>query len=69
VSQYLKSNKFTFPVVISEDKGDGKDVVARYGVEAFPTNYVLDGRGRVVFRSTGFDEAGIRKALAKLGVK
>ncbi len=40
-----------------------------YGVMAYPTNYVLDSEGKVVYRSLGFDEKAIRAALEKLGVK
>ena len=47
----------------------GDSVFAKYGVQAFPTNYLLDSSGKIVFRSVGFDEAGIRKALATLGVQ
>lgn len=50
-------------------KGDNYDASLQYRVEAYPTNYVLDSSGKVVFRSVGFDEDGIRKALAKLEVK
>ncbi len=70
VSQYLKTGGFTFPVVLGgEAAGDGKDVFGKYRVEAFPTNYLVDSRGRVVYASTGFDQAGLKRALAKLGVK
>ncbi len=42
---------------------------ARYGVQAYPTNYIVGADGTVVYRSVGFDEAGLRAALAKLGVR
>jgi hypothetical protein len=38
-------------------------------VQAYPTNYVLDLEGKVVWRGVGFNEAEIRAALEKLGVK
>jgi hypothetical protein len=41
----------------------------KYGVQAYPTNYVIDSTGKVVFRCVGFDPEGIKAALAKLGVK
>jgi hypothetical protein len=44
-------------------------VFDRFAVQAFPTNYLLDSRGNVVFRSIGFDEPGLRRALARLGVR
>ena len=45
------------------------DVSQKYGVQAYPTNYVLGPDGKVVYRTTGFDEKAIRAALEKLGVK
>lgn len=61
--------KITFFVGM-EDAGDKHYKVGdKYGVMAAPTNYVIGPDGKVVFRSPGFDEDGIRKALEKLGVK
>ena len=68
INKYVKEGGFTFPIVKGERSQTGS-VFEKYGVQAFPTNYVLDGEGKVVFRAIGFDEAGMRKALADLGVK
>jgi len=51
------------------DSGQSYDVEKTYGVMAYPTNYVLGPDGKVVWRGVGFDEAAIRAALEKLGVK
>lgn len=64
IHRYVRKEKFTFPIVHGTEK-----TFSAFGVQAYPTNYLVDASGRVVFRSVGFDEAGIRKALAKLGVK
>lgn len=64
INRYMAKEKFTFRVVHGTEK-----TFDAFGVQAYPTNYVVDARGRVVFRSVGFDEEGIKKALAKLGVK
>ena len=64
----MKENNFTF-LIGMKGKGDNYDAALQYRVQAYPTNYVLDSSGKVVFRSVGFDEAGIRAALEKLGVK
>lgn len=67
ITKYLRENKFTFPTVMSGfDKGSMSDT---YKVPAFPSNYVVSPAGKVVFSCVGFDEKGIRKALASLGVK
>lgn len=50
--------------------GKGKDdIVAKYKVEGFPTSYLLDSRGRITARFLGEDEAGLKVALRKLGLR
>ena len=49
--------------------GGANSVFQQYGVQGYPTNYLLDENGKVVFRSLGFDEAGLHTALAKLGLE
>lgn len=48
------------------DKGS---VSGKYGIQAIPTNYVLDPNGKILATFEGFDEDGIRQALAKAGIK
>ena len=45
------------------------DLGKAYGVQAYPTNYLLGPDGKIVWRSVGFDEAGLRAALAGMGLK
>lgn len=42
---------------------EGNSVSSAFGVQAYPTNYVLGPDGRVLYRSVGWDEEQIRKAL------
>ena len=65
INNYVKENEFTFRVGMPP-KGYG--IFNDYGVQAYPTNYVVDGNGKVVFRCVGFDEKGIKAALNKLGL-
>lgn len=67
VNKYLRMEGFTFLVALS-DTG-AKSVPVRYKVEAYPTNYLLDSKGKIVYRSVGYNEKGMKAALAKLGVK
>jgi hypothetical protein len=55
--------------VVKGEKARENSVFEKYGVQAFPTNYLLDSNGVVVWRSVGFDEKGLRAALDKLGLK
>lgn len=70
IQKWFQERKFTLPVGMAGDE-DSPDygVVEKFGVQAYPTNYVLDGEGRVVWRDVGFSEEAIRAALEKLGVK
>ncbi len=38
-----------------------------YGVDAFPTNYILDANGKIITTIVGFDEDALRAALKKAG--
>jgi hypothetical protein len=67
INKYVAEGGFTFPIVLGE-RGQNS-VFSQYGVQAYPTNYLLDGEGNVVFRSVGFDEAGLRAALERLALK
>jgi outer membrane lipoprotein-sorting protein/peroxiredoxin len=66
INKYVAENKFTFKIGMPPQ---GYGIFNDYGVQAYPTNYVVDSKGKVVFRCVGFDEEGIKKALADLGVK
>lgn len=57
VSDFINKNEYTFKVLM--DKKD--EVVAKYKVEGIPTKFVLDGNGKIRFKSVGF--AGNDEAL------
>jgi len=69
IKKYRTDSGFSF--IMAMDNVGKKDygVAGKYGVQAYPTNYVLNSSGKVVWRGVGFDEDAIRSALAKLGVK
>lgn len=48
---------------------DSGTISGKYGVQAIPTNYVIDKDGKILGAFEGFDEGGIRQALAKAGIK
>ena len=68
VSKYAKESKFTFQVVLG---GQGREYTLgkAYGVKAYPTNYLIGPDGKIAWRAVGFDEAGLRAALTKMGLK
>ncbi len=47
----------------------GDKIAEQYRVQAIPTNYLVGSDGRILARFMGFDESGIRQALAKAGLR
>jgi thiol-disulfide isomerase/thioredoxin len=64
INAFLKEKKISFPIVKATEA-----TIEKFGIQAFPTNYLLDSSGKVVYRSVGFDEAGLKAALKKLGLE
>jgi peroxiredoxin len=65
VAKFWNESHLTLPVAL-----DSAGAVAKkYGVQAIPTNYVIGADGKILGAFEGFDEAGIRAALTKAGVK
>lgn len=69
ISKYIKEKSFTFQIGMKEGGSAKYNVDEQYGVQAYPTNYLVGADGKILFRSVGFDESGIRAALAKIGIK
>jgi peroxiredoxin len=56
---FAQEHHLSFPVLV-----DAKNqVAAKYGVNAVPTNLVLDKKGAIRYRGEGFDPQGIKQAL------
>jgi thiol-disulfide isomerase/thioredoxin len=49
VQQFVRSNRYTFPVLLDID---GK-VGSQYGISAIPTTYILDREGKIIGRIVG----------------
>jgi thiol-disulfide isomerase/thioredoxin len=64
VSKIWSEGKLSMHAVLNGDK-----VSQAYHIEAIPTNYVIGPDGKIMARFVGFDEQGIRSALAKAGIK
>lgn len=69
INKYVKEGGFTFPIVMGDYMGGDSSVFKKYGVQAYPTNYLLDENGRVLWRGVGFNEKQMRDALEKAGLK
>lgn len=44
------------------------EIHKKFGVQAYPSNYVVDSKGVVLDRMCGFDEARLRKVLKAKGI-
>jgi outer membrane lipoprotein-sorting protein/peroxiredoxin len=64
IKKYAKTVKATFPLAMN-GIGTG-DAVKLYGVKAFPTSYLVNSKGKIVWASIAYDDAGLRKALKGL---
>lgn len=64
----MNEGKFTFKIVMG---GSGQEYTLgkAYGVMAYPTNYLVDASGKIVWRGVGFNEAAMREALEQMGLK
>ena len=62
--EYIDSKELTYLVGIAGTL----NLEETYGVRGFPTNYLIGADGTVLYRSVGFDPAGLRAALKKLGI-
>jgi hypothetical protein len=69
VRKYLVDNGLTLKTgVTGERSRTGAPVTREYAVMQFPTNYLLDAKGRVRYRREGFDSRELRRELARLGL-
>src|SRR5579872_361611 len=70
VKKYVADNRYNFLVGLGNKTAtQSTDVPSLYGVTDYPTNYIVDSTGKVVWRSVGFNEATIRGVLARMGVQ
>lgn len=67
ILKYVKQVHVTFPIAMNETSAADKGVPEKYGVKGYPTSYVLDGSGKVVWRGPS-DPSTIRAVLEKMGI-
>lgn len=71
--KYINDNHYTFRVLMDlkdETSGTNK-LVSSYGISGIPTKMVIDGKGRVRFRITGFsgsNEAAVKELSAMIAL-
>jgi outer membrane lipoprotein-sorting protein/peroxiredoxin len=70
IRNYITDNHFTFLVGMAKESTPQKEsILQQYQVRVFPTSYILDARGTVLWRGVGFNEAEMRATLKKAGLQ
>jgi hypothetical protein len=69
IARYVKSCGWTFPIALGSQARGGFEIPKAYRVDLFPTNFLIDAEGKIVYRCIGWDEPGLLAALAKLGIR
>lgn len=68
VQDFAKNEKLDLQICI-DGKETNRAVTSVYKARTLPTLYVLDPKGKVLYRSIGLKEAPLRAALTAAGVK
>ena len=71
VKAFINDNKYTFNVLMDLKNPSTQkcDVIASYKVSGIPTRFVIDKKGKIAFRMTGFgggDESSVAEISAMI---
>jgi peroxiredoxin/outer membrane lipoprotein-sorting protein len=66
IKTYIRETAVLFPIAMGERDVPG--VLGNYHVEAYPSTYLLNAEGKIVYRSVGVHEAELLQALKELGL-
>jgi len=67
-TDFITKNKLTFPC-LENGEGDAEFVYDTFGVTGYPTSFLIDGKGRVLYMHLGFregDEVRLEKEIQKV---
>ena len=66
IESYRRETGLTFPMAIAERE---PGVLGAYRIETYPSTYVLNAEGKIVYRAVGVDEQGLLRTLRELGLR
>lgn len=66
IESYRRESGITFPMVLAERE---PSVLGAYRIETYPSTYVLNADGKIVYRAVGVDEPGLLRILRELGLR
>jgi|SRR5579871_3141114 len=70
IRKYVVENRLTFPIGLAGKNGAREYTLDKlYGVTVYPTVYLIGADSKVLWGGVTFDEAAIRRALEREGVK
>jgi AhpC/TSA family len=73
IRKFVANGRYSLDIGSDRDiNGQANAVGSRYHVQSYPTNYLIDQNGKVVWRGVGFGaetKQGLIDALAKLGLR
>jgi peroxiredoxin/outer membrane lipoprotein-sorting protein len=67
IESFRRESRITFPIAMGEREPPG--VLGAYRIETYPSTYVLNSEGKIVYRAVGVDEAGLLRTLRELGLR
>ena len=67
IKAYVRDNRLTFPIVMGER--DARGIVDAYRVQTYPSTYLLNSEGKIVYRAVGVDEPGLLRSLKEIGLQ
>jgi thiol-disulfide isomerase/thioredoxin len=62
IKAFLKASKLTIPCAVNGDQA-----VKLYGVQGYPTNYLISPNGKVAYSSSGFGEESFQRLVDEVG--
>ncbi|HZT43871.1 MAG TPA: sigma-70 family RNA polymerase sigma factor [Chthonomonadaceae bacterium] len=70
IRAFFREQRYTFPAGIAPHKRRRNidDLAWQYGVQAYPTNFLIGPDGRVLWSGIGFDERALRAAITQAGL-
>ncbi len=66
VKSFITENKYSFQVLLDNNTAN---VVGKFGINGIPAKFVIDGKGKIRFKLTGFsggDDAAVAELSAMI---
>jgi thiol-disulfide isomerase/thioredoxin len=71
IRSFLTKNHYTFRAGLAlhtQKRLEADDIAWRYGVQSYPSSFLVGANGRILWSGVGYDEKALRNALALAGL-